>query len=475
MGALLRDEPESPLTCIAAEQELLGAILLNNEALDVVANIVSADDFSEAIHGLLFSAFAAARNDGRTITTTLAAAALEAGGAEKLSDDMTVAQYIARLAAAATTVVNAPDFAKTIREYADRRKISRLADSMKAGARIMATGPEAVAIDTVAELDEIAARYSASHSRSVGLGRAAELSVNRMAAAMENQGRITGITTGLRDLDAKTNGLQRGDFIVLAGRPGIGKSGLAISMLRQSGANALLFSLEMNAEGVADRILSDMAFDQRGEPVPYFDIARGSLSMSDGERILDLQRALAGSRKIEIDPQSGLTVGQIGSRARRYKQALERQGKTLDLVCVDHMHIVRPSSRYAGNRTGELTEISGGLKSLAKELNVPVLALAQLSRKVEERDNKRPQMSDLRDSGSIEQDADVIGLIYREAYYLEKTRYDDPGKEELRVARLAQVRRELEANIAKQRNGPTGVVQLFFDPASNAARNWGQA
>ena len=194
---------------------------------------------------------------------------------------------------------------------------------------------------------------------------------------------------------------------------------------------------------------------------------------ADAERVVLAAREFA-SLSIEIDEQPALTVSQIAARARKHAQWLERQGRTLDLVVVDHMHLVRASDRYSGNRVNEITEISAGLKALAKELNVPVVALAQLSRAVEARDDKRPMLSDLRDSGAIEQDADLILFVYREAYYLERASAD-LGKEELRIARLAEVTNRLEAIIAKQRNGPVCTVPLFFNAASNAARNFGRA
>jgi replicative DNA helicase len=467
---LSEPQPESPIACIDVEQELLGAILNNNEACDIAAQFIVADDFFEPIHRKLFASFVAARHEGRAITITLAKAVLGGDAKIELMPGCTVGQYIARLAASATTIINAPDFAKTIREFSDRRKMDSVADAIKEGARSFQVQPSAISIEGVAALDEIAVRYADKHTARVGVGGAAERSISRMAEAMQNKGRITGISTGLRDLDAKTNGLQRGELIVLAGRPGMGKSGLAVSSLRQSEANSIYFSLEMGAESLADRILSDMVFDHNN-PVPYFDIARGSLSMEAAERVTDAARALHGSRKIEIDPQGGLTMGQIAARARKHKQFLERQGKTLDVVCVDHMHITRPSARYSGNRVSELTEISGSLKALAKELNVAVLALAQLNRTVETRDDKRPMLSDLRDSGAIEQDADLIIFLYREAYYLERMISADAKQEEGALDALVKTKNELEAIIAKQRNGPTCTVKLFCNIACNAIRD----
>jgi replicative DNA helicase len=224
----------------------------------------------------------------------------------------------------------------------------------------------------------------------------------------------------------------------------------------------------MSAESVSDLMLSDACFSAHFA-APYFDMARGKVSIEQAEAVIEATRSMA-ALPIRIDPQGGLTVAQIAARARRHKQRLEREDKTLDLLVVDHLHIIRPSSRYSGNRVAEITEISGGLKALAKELNVPLVALAQLSRHVEGRDDKRPMLSDLRDSGSLEQDADVIIFLYRPAYYLQSP-ISDPAKDQARIARLAEVKNVLEANIAKQRNGPIGPVNLFFDSASNAARN----
>ena len=384
---------------------------------------------------------------------------------------LTVRQYVARLAAEATTIINAPDYARVIAEDADRRKIIEAADMMKGAAALKSPEtPAALAIEGMEVLDRIAARYTSKHSADATFSCAADRSIERMQEAMRRND-ITGISTGLRDLDAKLNGLQRGDFIILAGRPGMGKSGLIISLLRQTaerGTNAYLFSLEMSAENVSDRILSDACFSVRFA-TPYFDIARGKVSIEQAEAVVEASRSMA-ALDVRIDPQGGLAVGQIAARARRHKQRLEREGKTLDLLVVDHLHIIKPSSRYSGNRVAEITEISAGLKALAKELHVPLVALAQLSRGVEGREDKRPMLSDLRNSGSLEQDADVIIFLYREAYYLQSP-IGDAAKEQARIARLAEIRNVLEANVAKQRNGPIGVVNLFFDPASNAARN----
>lgn len=463
-----------PPHSIEAEQALLGAILIEPAALDVAENIVTAADFFEPLHQTIFELLAKAKAEGRRVSYQIAVALLSEQFKNADVVGMTVSQYMARLVSEATTIINAPDYARVIAEHADRRRILAEAETMTEAARGCADlSPAKIALETIESLDNIAARYSAKHAAAVSFDTAADRSLQRMQTAIQNGGRPTGILTGLRALDVKLGGVQRGDLIIFAGRPGMGKSGVAISALRQAaqaGASGLLFALEMSAENVSDRMLSDALYDERCA-LAYFDIARGLVSDDQAEKLFDAKHAMR-SLSIKIDPQGGLNASQIGARARRHKQALEAKGRTLDLVIVDHLHIMRASERYRGNRVAEITEISAALKALAKELNVPLVALAQLSRAVEARDDKRPMLSDLRDSGSLEQDADVILFAYREAYYLQAP-IEDAAKEQARIARLLEVENRLELDVAKQRNGPTGRVELFFNPACNAARDLG--
>ncbi len=457
---------------IEAEQGLLGAILINAEALDAVDAIVTADDFFEPLHRDLFEMLVNAKAEGRRVSYTVALSMLSEDSKNLDIAGLSLKQYLGGLLSEATTIVNAPDYARIVAESADRRKLIEAAENLReSSAATLSLSPSALAVEAIATLDAVASRFAAQHSAPVSVSVAADRSFERMQRAMQNGGKPTGVLTGLAALDRKLAGLQRGDLIILAGRPGMGKSGLAISALRQSaeaGASVLLFSLEMSAESVTDRMLSDALYNVRS-PIPYFDIARGNVTNEQAEKVFDAREALH-SLSIKIDPQGGLNASQIATRARRHKQSLEAKGRTLDLVIVDHLHIMRASERYRGNRVAEITEISAALKAMAKELNVPLLALAQLSRAVETRDDKRPMLSDLRDSGSLEQDADVIMFAFREAYYLQAPQ-DDPAKEQARIARLMEVEDRLELDIAKQRNGPTGRIELFFNPACNAARN----
>jgi replicative DNA helicase len=456
---------------IEAEQALLGAILINDDALDRVENTLNKDDFFEPIHQYIYEVMLNVRGMGRRITPALLIAILNSESRKTDIAGLTMAQYLARLAAEATTVVNAIDYAHVVVEHADRRRMIASAETLAAAAKSCSSDPKVLATDFIEQLDGIASRNSADHVASVSVGRAAERSICRMQTAIANSGKLTGVTTGVSVLDDKLNGWQRGKLIVLAGRPGMGKSGAIISSVRQSaeqGVSVLLFSLEMSAEDITDRMLADSLYRSR-DSIAYVDIARGRLSTRQEQAVIEARKAI-NRLSIKIDPQGGVTASQIATRARRHKQLLERHGRTLDLVIVDHLHIMRASNRYAGNRVAEVTEISGALKALAKELNVPVVAVSQLSRQVENRDDKRPTLADLRDSGSLEQDADVIAFLYREAYYLDQ-KFTDSNKDQDRVARLREVCRTLEIHVAKNRNGPTCRLELFFDVPSNALRS----
>ena len=453
------------------EQGLLGAILNSNAVFDIIEPMVSAEDFAEPLHAQLLQTIADTRESGGLVTLPLVIAAMGGYGAGLVADGMTARQYAARLAAEAVTIREAAAYAKQIREFANRRKILAAAEMMLAG--VHGNQPSAdTAGAGIDVLDDIAVKAAAGSTPQITLREANEQSLARMQFGMQNPGKLAGISWGLAGLNAKTGGLKRGEMTVLAGRPGMGKTALALCVARATSAASeptLFFSLEMGGVSLSDRQLADVAFDHRNQ-IPYYDIANGAVSNAQAERLIEAAR-LQRDWPLTIDPAPGLTVSQITARARKHKQTLERQGKRLGPVIVDHMHIVRPSNRYSGARVNEVGEISAALKGLAKELDVPVIALAQLSRALETRDDKRPNMADLRDSGSIEQDADAIIFVYREAYYLERSTGADAKQENARVDRLIDAKDLLEAIVAKQRNGPTGTVRLFCNIACNAVRD----
>jgi replicative DNA helicase len=453
---------QAALCNIELEQEVLGAALISS-SFEVIERAVSASDFSEPLHSQLFETFAAVHASHGIITPALIIASMGGDASTIVVEDTTLGQYIARLAAEACLPRNAAAYAKQIREFSNRRKILATAEIMSIDVKANQSAAD-IAGASIELLDEIASQASAGSTPQVSIREANDKLLARMQHAMQNPGKLAGISWGLKELDSKTGGLRRGEMLVLAGRPGMGKTALACCIARRTasaGEPTFFASLEMGDASLADRILADVAYE-RHSPIPYYSIANGTLNDTKAERIIEAARRQR-EWPLTIDPAPGLTVSQIAARARRHSQILERQGRRLGLVIVDHMHIVRPSNRYSGARVNEVGEISAALKGLAKDLDVPVLALAQLSRQVETRDDKRPAMADLRDSGTIEQDADAILFVYREAYYLER--------EKAPVDLLIDAKDQLEVIIAKQRNGPIGTVKLFCDIACNAVRD----
>jgi replicative DNA helicase len=457
---------------IEIEQELLGAILnLGGSVLDAVDSTITSSDFYEPIHQTLFDRFSEAHARGRGINLSLAIGALGSDANLPLIKDVTVGQYIARLAASATVVSRAVDYAKVVFELAQRRKIVAVSELIQAGIAANHDSAEIAGIGIDA-LDEVASAQCGTATSRMDIGDAAQIAVERMQIALQNPGKLSGISTGLSDLDDKIGGLQRGELTILAGRPGMGKSAVGISICRsiaEAQIPSLYFSLEMGAPSLASRIISDICFDHR-DPIEYFKIQKGELTSEQAEAVVAASRHLR-DLPLRIDQQDGLTVSQIASRARKRNHYLARNSRRLGVVFIDHLHLIRPTSRYSGNRVGEVTEISGALKSLAKELDVAVVALAQLNRAVEARAIQRPTLADLRDSGSIEQDADTIIFLFREAYYLQHPISNDQAEDDKRIGRLMQVQNDLEANIAKQRSGPVGAVRLFCNIGANAIRN----
>jgi replicative DNA helicase len=459
----------SALHNIQAEQVLLGAIINQRAALSKVENIITAEDFFDPAHQDLYAKCLSIRDEGGLLTFTIVKATLGAYGAHALGG-RTVNQYAALLAAEEAYPDEVIPLARAIREMAQRRGLDHIGTALKEMAEDAAPITDTVAA-AMAALDTIAASRSAPHTRPVMIGDAAREVIEQMQDAIANPDHMPGLTSGLRSIDNMTGGFQRGDFHVLAGRPGMGKSALAITTARlqaEAGHNVLFFSLEMNRHDITRRAVADAIWNER-DPIKYRNMKLGKVSPEQQQRVTEAALAFA-KLPIKIDPQDGLTLSRIAARARKEQQKLERLGQTLDAVYVDHMHIVAPSNRYQGRPVQEVTEISNGLKALAKELNVPVVALAQLNRGVESRDNRRPAMSDLRESGAIEQDADVILMMFRESYYL-NTPAETPAMEMDRLSRLAVVEHRVEVNIVKQRGGETGVVNLYCDIGCNVFRD----
>ncbi|MFB0487767.1 replicative DNA helicase [Methylobacterium sp. OAE515] len=452
-----------PPNAFDAEQALLGAILRNPEALDRARDHVRAEDFFEDMHRHVFEVMCQRRDAGEVIDWKLMTSVL--GNADL--GGISVSAYLAKLCAEAITVIGAPGYARMIAEAAQMR---RVLETAQAAVAQMTDGsvrsPAEYATNMIAQLDEVASAGLAEHARRVSLGQSAGNVLNRIDQVRKGLA-PQGVPYGLPKLDHDTLGLRPSQFIVLAGRPGMGKTTvalhIALAAARRSGAVGF-FSLEMGSDELTERILAALAYDPRAyEPLTYRAIAEArGLSDDDLERLVVAQRECS-TIPLWIEQQAGVTLAQIAARARQMRLRAERQGIPLAAIIIDHIGLIRPSKRYAGNRVQEMTEVSSGLKGLAKELGIPVLGLSQLNREAEKRQDKRPQLADLRESGSIEQDADVVLGLYRDAYYLER----QLDLSDVEQDRLARCQNELEIEILKQRSGPTSRIVCFCDIACN--------
>ncbi len=452
---------------VEAEQALIGAILVNNDAYDRVSDFLKADHFSEELHRRIFEIASQLIRAGKVATPVT----LKTFLGEHDLGGMTVPQYLARLAAEATTVINAEDYGRTIYDLAIRRNLINIGEDIVNSAydSPVDSAPREQIEEAERRLYEIAeqGRYDGGFQR---FSDALTHAIDMAAKAYERDGKLSGVSTGLIDLDGKMGGLQRSDLVIIAGRPGMGKTALATNIAFNiakayefevkpdgsheptNGGVVGFFSLEMAAEQLATRIIAE----QSG--VASYKIRRGDMTDQEFHRIAEAARQMQ-AIPFYIDQTGGISIAQLAARARR----LKRQ-RGLDVLVVDYLQLLSGSKSKGDNRVQELTEITTGLKALAKELNVPIMALSQLSRQVENREDKRPQLSDLRESGSIEQDADVVVFVYREEYYL-NGKQPAPGTDEHLKWQtdMDRVHGKAEVIIGKQRHGPTGTVQLSFE------------
>jgi replicative DNA helicase len=465
----LEDKPEAFRELphnIEAEQALLGAILVNNEAADRVSSFLKESHFFEPLHGRIYDAATKLIFGGKRATPITLKTFFDR---EDPVGELSVPQYLGRLAANATTIINAEDYGRTIYDLAIRRELIQIGEVLVNTAYDSPIdAPPALQIETAEQqLYDLAetGKYGAGFSPfSAALTDAIDMAAN----AYQRDGGLSGLATGLIDLDRKMGGLQSSDLIILAGRPSMGKTALATNLAYHvarshridpdtgktaDGAVVAFFSLEMSAEQLATRIIAEQSM------IPSERIRRGRIDPDEFDRIVEVAQELQ-NLPLYIDQTGGITVAQLAARARR----LKRQ-RGVGLIVVDYLQLLTGSSRRASEgRVQEVSEITTGLKALAKELNVPILALSQLSRQVEQRDDKRPQLADLRESGSIEQDADVVMFVFREEYYLERrqprenTEEHRQWQEEMNI-----VTGKAEVIIGKQRHGPTGTVTLQFE------------
>lgn len=463
-GAAFRVPPHN----FEAEMALLGALLANNRAFDRVGDFLQAEHFADARHGRIFEAIRKLVEMGQVADPITLKNMFESDGS---LDEVGGADYLARLAASVVTIINAGDYGRTVFDRHLRRALIEIGTDIVNEAYnfdLDLDAPQQIEqaeqqLYTLATAGETRRDYKTFTD-------SLKSAMDQAEAAYRQDGGTTGIATGLHDLDGKLGGLQPSELVILASRPSMGKTALGTNIAfnaaksyceepgedgrpeRRDGAVVGYFSLEMSAEELATRILAEQS------EVSSHKIRRGEVSGDDFRRFTEIAQKLS-YLPLYIDDSADLTISALRSRARR----LHRQ-HGLSLVIVDYVQLLRPAPGHRPeNRVQELSEITRSLKALAKELELPVLALAQLSRKVEEREDKRPQLSDLRESGSIEQDADVVMFLYREEYYL--SRQGPPADDQKREKWLEmgdRAHNKAEVIVAKQRHGPIGKVELHF-------------
>ena len=467
---------------IEAEQQLLGAILTNNEVYDRIAALVKPEHFFDPVHQRIFER-AAARIQKNALATpvTMKPFFEDDAGLKELGGPA----YLVRLAGAAISAYAARDYAQMIYDLSVRRELIGLGRDIAARAQKVEvhSEPREQIIEAEQRLYKLGEQGVAERGFQSFL-KAVTDAVNMANAAYQREGGLAGISTGLADLDKKLGGLHPSDLLILAGRPSMGKTSLATNIafniakaykrgMTHDGIEGAVeggvvgfFSLEMSAEQLAARILSEAS------EVPSEQIRRGDMTEPEFRRFVEAAKSLE-SCPLYIDDTPALPISQVAARARRLKRT---QG--LDVLIIDYLQLLKGTSKE--NRVQEVSEITQGLKAIAKELNIPVIALSQLSRQVESREDKRPQLSDLRESGSIEQDADVVMFVYRDEYYKEREKPGDHELEKMAAwqALMEQVHGKAEVIIGKQRHGPIGTIELAFEGRftrfSNLVRPWQQ-
>lgn len=455
-----------PLYNIDAEQTVLGTVLLSPESSSLIVSMLAIEDFSNQYHRIIFEAIKTVVANGNQPNPILLAPLL--ANIEIPEMNITCAGYLGKLIAVGVTVYDGVNYALHLREFSSRRAMVNIAQQMGAIANNMAANIADFNVEAIKELDNLCSRINQRRPSSFDVAAIAREAVDRLKSGKKPEI----IRSGLTDLDRVIGGLHRGEVIYPAGRPSMGKSALIFSMARQGaklGTTWLIFSLEMRRQPVINRMLSDAVWN-RQSPIPYERIARGDVTPYELERLENASIAMK-ELSIEIDDQPGLTVAEISVRARRYAESMAKSGRKLDVIAIDHLGKVVASDRYAGNKVHETGEKTNAFSVLCRELDLSGIIAHQLNRGNEKRENKRPEMSDLRDSGDVEQDADGVMFPFRMAYYLERAKEDTPEADQIRLGKLSNCVNLIELNIAKNRNGPCKNIEFYCDMGSNVIRN----
>ena len=441
---------------IEAEQSVLGSILLSNEIFDDVNTIVSSSNFYDPMHQKIFAAI-----EQLIFKGMLANPITLKNYFKDEKDEINVPDYLVKVTKFSTSLRQAIEYSKIIYDMFVRRELIKISESTIESAKLndLNINGQNIIENSEKFLFDLAERGSFNSSL-IKFDEAMKMTIEMASNAYKNEEGIVGVPTGLRDLDDRLGGLHKSDLVIIAGRPSMGKTALATNIafnaaqkLQESGkkSSVAFFSLEMSSEQLSTRILAEQS------RIKSNDIRRGRISEEQFDKFIETSKNIS-ELPLFIDETPAISIAALSNRARRIKRI-----HNLDLIVIDYIQLMRAVNTKDG-RVQEISEITQGLKALAKELSVPVLALSQLSRAVEQRDDKKPQLSDLRESGSIEQDADVVMFVYREAYYLERKQPRPATVEHAEwQAKMNEVSNLAEIIIGKQRHGPTGNIMLEFE------------
>ncbi len=446
---------------IDAEQALIGSVLVNNDIIDEVASIINFNEFYDPVHSKIYSSIEKLHNKGMIANPITLKTSFEKD--DNLSE-VGGTEYLVKLTRLSSSVKQSIDYAKIIHEKFVKRELFKISEYLSEDAideKLEKSGEDIIQ-DTEKMLFDLAERGTFNQSF-LKFDQALDQTIEMATNAMKSDTGIVGIPTGLNDLDERLGGLHKSDLVIIAGRPSMGKTALATNIAYYAAKKVLddgdakktsiaFFSLEMSSEQLATRIISEQS------RIKSNDIRRGKVTEEEFNRLIETSRNIH-QLPLIIDETPAVTIATLSNRARRIKRKFG-----LNLIVVDYIQLMSSGSRKYDGRVQEISEITQGLKALAKELNVPVLALSQLSRAVEQRDDKKPQLADLRESGSIEQDADVVIFVFREEYYVANKEPKMGTTEHMEwQSKMSEINGQANLIIGKQRHGPTGTINVEFE------------
>ncbi len=442
---------------IEAEQSVIGSILVSNDIFDEINTIISSINFYDPMHQKIFEAIESLIYKGM-----LANPITLKNYFEDEKDDLNVPEYLVKITKFSTSVRQAVEYSKIIYDMFVRRELIKISEQTIDSAKLndLDTNGQTIIENSERLLFDLAEKGSFNSSL-IKFDEAMRQTIEMASAAYKNEEGIVGVPTGLKDLDDKLGGLHQSDLIIIAGRPSMGKTSLATNIafnaaqkLQDSGKKSSIafFSLEMSSEQLSTRIISEQA------RISSNDIRRGRISDDQFDKFLETSKNIS-ELPLYIDETPAISIAALSNRARRIKRLFG-----LDMIVVDYIQLMRGTTFNKDGRVQEISQITQGLKAIAKELALPVVALSQLSRQVEQRDDHKPQLADLRESGSIEQDADVVMFVYREGYYLQRKEPREATVEHAEwQAKMNEVAHLAQIIIGKQRHGPIGNVTLEFE------------